>query len=350
MKVLVIGGAGYIGSVLLEELLERGYAVKVFDRLFYGEDGLVSVKKEIELVVGDMRTMDASVLDGVDAVINVGGLSNDPTAEYNPAANYEINTVATERSARLCKQRGIKRYIFASSCSIYDFGVADPDNDFLADEKTEVNPKAAYSVSKYEAERRLLKMADKNFCPVILRKGTVFGFSARMRYDLVVNTFVKDALAINKLIVFYGGEMWRPLVSVKDVARAYVRCLEAPQDKIKGEIFNLVYKNFRISELALRVREALKEIGINVDIDTDYRYRGVRNYKVCGDKIEKVLGIRPVINVEESVKEIVENIKKYGYTDFESPKYYNIRWIKFLEEADKIIKTTGSLFDLPAKK
>ena len=344
MKVLVIGGAGYIGSVLLEELLQRGYAVKVYDRLFYGNQGIKNIRNEIELVVGDMRAIDDSVFVGIEAVINVGGLSNDPTAEYNPQANYEMNTLATERSAQLCKRKGIKRYIFASSCSIYDFGVSDPDSDFLADEQTAVNPRAAYSISKYEGEKRLLKMADKNFSPVILRKGTVFGFSARMRYDLVVNTFVKDALSKKKIKVFYGGEMWRPLISVKDVARSYVRCLEAPENKIKGEIFNLVYKNFRISELALRVREALKEIGIDVQIDTDYRYRGVRNYKVSGEKIERVLDIRPLVSIEDSVKEIVENIEKYGYTDFESPRYYNIRWIKFLEEAEKIISTTGSLF------
>ncbi|KPK40744.1 MAG: hypothetical protein AMJ78_06910, partial [Omnitrophica WOR_2 bacterium SM23_29] len=258
MKVLVIGGGGYVGSVLVEELLERGYAVKVFDRLYYGEDGIKHIKEKIELIVGDMRAMEPSVLEGVDAVINVGGLSNDPTAEYNPKANYEMNALATEHTAKLCRKLGIKRYIYASSCSIYDFGVVDPDKDILANENTPVNPKAAYSVSKYDGERRLLKLVDNDFSPVILRKGTVFGFSPRMRYDLVVNTFVKDALSKGVITVFYGGEMWRPLVGVRDVARCYIACLEADEEKIKGQIFNLVFKNFRISELALRVREALR--------------------------------------------------------------------------------------------
>lgn len=349
MKVLVIGGSGYVGSVLVEELLERGYAVKVFDRLYYGDDGIRKIKEKIELIVGDMRVMESSVLEGVDAVINVGGLSNDPTAEYNPKANYEMNTLATEHTAKLCKKLGISRYIYASSCSIYDFGIVDPDKDVLANEETLVNPKAAYSVSKYEGERRLLKLVDNGFSPVILRKGTVFGFSPRMRYDLVVNTFVKDALNKGVITVYYGGEMWRPLVSVRDVARCYIACLEADEDKIKGQVFNLVYKNFRISELALRVREALREIGVEIKIVTDYRYKGVRNYRVSGEKIQKILDIRPVISVEESVKEMVERIGEYEYTDFDNPKYYNIRWMKFLEEADDVIKLTGSIFDLPKK-
>jgi nucleoside-diphosphate-sugar epimerase len=331
MKVLIIGGAGYIGSVLIEELLERGYAVKVFDRLYYGEVGLKDFREKIELVVGDMRQLNPSVLEGVDAVINVGGLSNDPTAEYNPKANFEMNTLATELSAKQCKKVGIRRYIFSSSCSIYDFGVTEQDRDVLVDEQMKVDPKAAYSSSK-------------DFCPVILRNGTVFGFSPRMRYDLVVNTFVKDALARGTITVFYGGEMWRPLVAVRDVARAFIACLEAEEEKIKGQVFNLVYRNFRISELALRTKETLAKLGINPQINTDYRYRGVRNYRVSGDKINNALGVRPLISVEESVREMVEKIKEHSYTDFDNPRYYNINWMKLLEEADRIIKVTGSVF------
>ena len=121
--VLVVGGAGYVGSVLVSELLERGYAVRVFDRLYYGDQGLAPVRDRIELVVGDMRQMDPAVLDGVSAVINIAGLSNDPTAEYNPKANYEMNTVASITLAKLCQKYGVRRYLFASSCSIYDVGV-----------------------------------------------------------------------------------------------------------------------------------------------------------------------------------------------------------------------------------
>jgi nucleoside-diphosphate-sugar epimerase len=346
-KVLVVGGAGYVGCVLVPELLERGYAVKVFDRLYYGDQGLKGFQDRIELEVGDMRTLSPLTLKDVDVVINLGGLSNDPTAEYNPRANYEMNTSATIRLAQLCKEAGIKRYIFASSCSIYDVGEGNEERDVLLDEATPVDPKAAYSRSKYEAERMLLSLADDDFCPVILRKGTIYGFSPRMRYDLVVNTFVKDALDKGYMTVFYGGEMWRPLIDIRDVAKAYIVCIQAPEEKVHGQIFNVVYRNFRISELALRVREGLRKAGIDAEIRCDYRYRGVRNYRVSGRKIKQMLNFEPTISVEESVVDMVEKICHYGYTDFDNPRYYNIKWMKLLEEADKIIKITGSVFEAP---
>ncbi|MCK4316844.1 MAG: SDR family oxidoreductase, partial [Anaerolineae bacterium] len=193
-KVLLVGGAGYVGSVLAEELLERGFAVKILDRLYYGDGGLREVRDRVELIMSDMRVIDPGVLQDVDAVVNLGGLSNDPTAEYNPKANYEMNTTASVQLAEMCQEMGVRRYIFASSCSIYDRGVGNDHNDFMQDETTEVDPRAAYSGSKRAAEKALLKMVGDEFCPVILRKGTIYGFSPRMRYDLVVNTFVKDAL------------------------------------------------------------------------------------------------------------------------------------------------------------
>ncbi len=344
MKVLLIGGAGYVGSVLTEELLERGYSVKIFDRFYYGDKGIEKFKDRVEIIAGDMRDMKPEILEEVGAVVNIGGLSNDPTAEYNPKANYEMNTLATRLSAELCKKAGIKRYVFASSCSIYDIGVKDEEKDVIFDETAKVSPKATYSSSKYEAEKILLSLKDKDFSPVILRKGTIYGFSYRMRYDLVVNTFVKDALTKGYITPFYGGEMWRPLIDIRDVAKAYILCIEAEDEKVSGEIFNLVYRNFRISELALRVRSALKSIGIEIDIRPDYRYRGVRSYRVSGEKIKNRLGFTPTISVEESVVDMVEKIKKYNCMNFENPIYYNIRWMKTLEEADEIIKITGKIF------
>lgn len=344
-KVLVVGGAGYVGSVLVPELLERGYAVKVFDRLYYGDRGLKEVRDRIQLEIGDMRSIEPSLLADVDAVINLGGLSNDPTAEYNPKANYEMNTVATEKLALLCKQCGVERFLFASSASIYDVGEGNDSRDVLLDETAEVDPKAAYSRSKYEAERILLNLVDEHFCPVLLRKGTVFGFSPRMRYDLVVNTFVMGALSKGQMTLHYGGEMWRPLVDVRDVAKAYITCLQAPADKVRGEVFNVVHRNFRISELAYRIREGLRQVGADAEIHANYRYKGVRNYRISGKKMEQVLDFRPTISVEESVIEMVEKIRNYGYTDVDNPRYYNIRWMKLLEEVDRVIKYTGSVFE-----
>jgi nucleoside-diphosphate-sugar epimerase len=346
-KVLVVGGAGYVGCVLAAELLDRGYAVKVFDRMYYGAQGLTRLSDQLELEVGDIRTMSPETLEGVDAVINLAGLSNDPTADYNPKANYEMNTTAAVHLAQLCRGAGVQRYIFASSCSIYDFGQGVEERDVLADETSSVDPQAAYSRSKFEAERLLLEMTDKSFSPVILRKGTVFGFSPRMRYDLVVNTFVKDALSKGCLTLHCGGEMWRPMVEVRDAARAYVACVEAPLTAVHGQIFNVVGQNYRISELGLHVRSMLCELGHKVDIKADYGPQKVRNYRVCGKKLENLLDYRPTVTVDESVRHIVENIQQHGYTDFENSRYYNIRWMKTLEEADACIKITGSVFEAP---
>jgi nucleoside-diphosphate-sugar epimerase len=345
-KILLVGGAGYIGSVLASELLERGYAVKVLDRLYYGDDGLRGIRDRVELIVCDMRAIPPAALEDVEAVVNMGGLSNDPTAEYNPEANYAMNTSASVKLAELCMAHGIRRYVFASSCSIYDRGVGNDERDVVQDETSEVDPKAAYSGSKRAAEKALLTMTSDRFCPVILRKGTVYGFSPRMRYDLVVNTFVKDALSRGVIMLHAGGEMWRPLVDVHDVARAYLACLNAEEDQVRGQIFNLLFRNFRIAELALRVRQALKEVGVVCDIHADYGYKGVRSYRVSAKKIEHLLNVHPTVTVEESVRDMVENIRRFGHTDFENPKYYNIRWMRLLEEAHKIVAVTGSVFDV----
>jgi nucleoside-diphosphate-sugar epimerase len=348
-KVLLVGGAGYVGSVLAEELLERGYAVKILDRLYYGDGGLQEIRDRVELVVADMRLLPPHLLEDVDAVVNVGGLSNDPTAEYNPKANYEMNTLATQALAEMCRAAGVRRYVFASSCSIYDRGVGN-DKDIIQDEETLVAPRAAYSSSKREAEKILLDMADDDFCPVILRKGTIYGFSHRMRYDLVVNTFVKFALSQGYLNLHYGGEMWRPLVDVRDVARAYILAIEAGEEKVKGQIFNVSHRNYRISELALRVGSALRQVDLDPEIRADYGYKGVRSYRVSTKKIEHVLGFRPKVDVEESVIDMVEKIRRYGYTDFDNPRYYNIRWMRLLEEAQQIISITGSVFEAPSQE
>ncbi len=348
-KILVVGGAGYVGCVLIEELLKRGYAVKVFDRLIYGDQGLREMRDRVEVVVGDMRAMEPAVFEGVAAVVNLGGISNDPTAEFNPDANYEMNTIATEATAKQAKAAGVERYVFASSCSIYDQGVEDPEADLILDETSEVHPRAAYSSSKYEAELRLLPLADKHFCPVVLRKGTIYGWSPRMRFDLVVNTFLKDALTRGRITIHYGGEMWRPLVDVRDAARAYIACIEADDDKVRGQIFNVIYRNQRISELALRVKEALAENGVNVDITPDYGYTGVRNYRVSARKIAQVLDFRPVVTIEESVANALEKLRGFSPPQLEDPRYYNIRWLKLLEEAENVLGAKGALWGIPGK-
>lgn len=335
--VLVTGGAGYIGSVLVRKLLEIGEEVRVLDKLYFGDEGLEGVRHRIELIEGDIRDFDPTILDGIDSIIHLAALSTDPQAEFNPEATLKINTESTEKLAKAAKERGIKRFIFASSCSVYYSPISDMFDEPKSEE-TPVAPRAPYSRSKWLAEQKLLKLMDKNFCPVILRKGTVFGYSPRFRADLVVNTFVKDAFSKGRLTVNAGGEMFRPLVHIDDVTHAYITCLLAPEDKVKGQVFNLVHKNYFILALAHWVRHILEN---KKEINIDVHYHGqnnARSYYVQGDKINKILGLKPEVGITKGVHDLWEIFKKGEHNDFDSPKYNNIKQMEELIKKGKIDK------------
>jgi len=337
-KILVTGGCGYIGSVLVPMLLERGYQVRVFDKLYFGEEPLKNVRDKIELIPGDVRDFSPSILDGIDAVIHLGSLSNDPTAAFDPKANRTINYEGTMKLAKACKERGIQKFTFASTCAVYGFHL-----EGIADESFPTIPQSDYAKSKLDVDMELPKMADDRFCPVIFRQATVFGFSPRMRWDIVINAFVMHAFKTGRLDVWFGGEAWRPVVHVKDTAEAHIRAIEAEPDRVRGEIFNLVYKNYRILELAHRVRRALAEMGITVDVDVNYDQVDNRSYRTSGEKITRVLGFTPKVSVEEGVKEIVDVLRSGQYRDFDHPIYYNMRWMKLLVEVEDRLKKTGKV-------
>jgi len=337
-KVLVTGGCGYIGSILVPMLLERGYEVRVFDKLYFGEESLSSVRGRIELIPGDVRNLAPAVLEDVDGVIHLGSLSNDPTADFNPDASRAINYEGTIKLARACKEQGIGRFTFASTCAVYGFYL-----DSLVDETFPANPQSDYAKSKLDVEIELQRMADDKFCPISLRQATVFGFSPRMRWDIVVNAFVMHAFKSGRLDVWFGGEAWRPVVHVKDAAEAHIRCLEAEPDKVRGEIFNLVCGNYRILELAHKVRTALAEIGIDVGLDVNYDQVDSRSYKARGEKITELLGFAPSVSVEDGVKEIAEVLRSGRYRDFDHPIYYNMRWMRLLVEIEDRLSKTGSV-------
>lgn len=337
-KVLVTGGCGYIGSVLVPMLLQRGYHVRVFDKLYFGEESLADVRHEVELVPGDVRNLNPSVLDGMDAVIHLGSLSNDPTADFDPRATRSINFDGTMTLAEACKEQGIQRFTFASTCAVYGFNLDD-----LVDEAYPVNPQSHYAKSKRDVELELQNMADDTFCPVSLRQATVFGFSPRMRWDTVVNAFVMHSFKSDKLDVWYGGDVWRPMVHVRDTAEAHIRCLEADPDRVRSQIFNVVHDNYRILELAQHVRKALAEIGIEVGLDVNRDQVDTRNYKTSGEKMTRVLGFTPSISVAEGVKEIAEALRSGLHGDFDHPIYYNMRWMKLLVDIEDRLKRTGSV-------
>ena len=328
MQVCVIGAAGYIGVPLCKHLVGKGHTVIAIDNGFFGfvalEDLANGLSNKIEIVKKDAFNLTIEDLKNCETVISIAGLSNDPMADFNPELNFKLNTDLTEFTANVCKKAGVKRYIFASTCSMYDFGFLDEKNDVLVDEDTVVSPVKHYSLSKFNAEQRLKSLIDRDFNVIILRKATICGFSTKMRYDLVVNTFVKDALKNKKIKLNGGGENWRPLIDIDDVCEVYARCVNLN----KSCLYNVVGYNTRISELALRAVSLLKKSGHDVDIECNYEFpkSEIRNYRVDGSKLWKELDFRPYRTAEDSIKGILQNIDKIN--DFNNHIYYNIEWFR----------------------
>lgn len=335
MRVLVTGGAGYLGTVLCAALKERGHDVFVVDRFFWPPEPLDQLG--VRYVQADVRDWEDEWLDGVDAVAHLAGLSNDPTAEYNPEANWQMNVVGTQKLAESCRRKGVARFTFASSASIYDTARSAATIDHspvMCDEETELEPRGAYSISKHAAEKVLLEMADERFRPTLLRQGTVYGWSPRMRFDLVVNTFVKDAVVARRLLLHGGGWMWRPLVDARDIARAHILCLEAPLDVVGGEIFNVLEENYQIRQLAMLVAGSfgLLEKPIHVELVSAPPPTLVRNYRMSNAKLSRAVGFTPSITVLESIEHMLGALPLERIEEFAHPRHYNIRWMSLLEE------------------
>src|SRR5215213_8200676 len=318
--ILVTGGAGYIGSLLVRELLTLGEPVRVVDTHWFGNS--FDTHDNLELIKADLRYCDAgNLLDDVDAVIHLAGLSNDPTADFAPDLNSESNVLATRRLAQAvadkaqAEQREI-RLLFASTCSVYyTSSVAGEVNVQKITEELPVAPTANYSKTKRLAEIELLRVAEQQplFSPTMLRKGTIFGLAPRrMRFDLVVNAFVMQAWR-NRLIPIWGsGEVWRPFLHIRDAVDAYIHLLWVPTEKIRGEIFNLSHKNYRILELAHWITEILEQQrGVEVYVKRD-RSKGEfrRSYYVDSEKITQALGFRPERGVADAVLEIWDALER----------------------------------------
>jgi nucleoside-diphosphate-sugar epimerase len=336
-RILVAGGAGYIGCVLVPRLLDRGYQVRLLDRLYWGEGPLAHFRDRIELVEADVRDMPDSAFESVDGVINLSGLSNDPTAEYDPEANWQMNAVATEAMGRACVEHGIERLVFASSCSLYD-GLPPG----MHDETAPIQPYGAYATSKRYGEEKLLELVGEGLAPVCLRNGTVYGWSTRMRYDLVVNTFVKDALLNARLSLHGGGWMWRPLVDIRDVSDAMIFAFEAPAEKVRGEIFNVLHSNYQIRELAMLVAGSVQLLGKRVELEETPAPELTRDYECSNAKLS-ALGFNPSRSVVDAVQDLLGRIDVSDPTSLTDPRYYNIRWIELLNEVKPRLERFGAV-------
>jgi nucleoside-diphosphate-sugar epimerase len=343
MHVLITGGGGYIGLELCRQLLERGDRVRVVDRFFFGMEPLNRLAEAnpglIEAITGDVREWDDTWLDGIDAVSHLAGLSNDPTAEYNPDANWQMNAVATERLGAACKRAGVRRLAFGSSASVYD-GLGPG----MFDEATPVEPRGAYSISKRYGEEALLALADADFCPTILRQGTVYGYSTRMRFDLVVNTFVRDAIVRQKLFLHGGGWQWRPLVDISDVARAHIAVFNAPLETVGGEIFNVMQENYQVRQLAMLVAGSLLLLGRTIKLEDAPLPSIVRDYRMSNLKLTQRLGFTPAVTVLESIDDMLKKLPIDNLAFLTDPRYNNIAWMTMLEETHAVQRGFASIY------
>ncbi|MFW6116742.1 MAG: NAD-dependent epimerase/dehydratase family protein [bacterium] len=320
-RVLVIGGAGYIGSALVRRLLDLGYQVRVLDMLVYGDESISEYydHPKFELIEGDFRNIQTIVgaVKGMDAIVHLGAIVGDSACSIDPDLTIEINLRATRTIAEVGKGFGVKRFIFASTCSVY--GASEE----TLDERSTLCPLSLYARTKMESERILLSLTDSSFAPTILRFGTVYGLSGRPRFDLVVNLLAAKAIQDGEAGIF-GGDQWRPLVHVRDVAEAIVKSLEAPFANVRGEVFNVGSneQNSQISELGLIIKEMVPEAQITTQPDEDNR-----SYRVRFDKIQNELGFCPRYTIRDGIQEILDAFESGEITDYRDARYNNYRFL-----------------------
>ena len=336
MKVLVTGNRGYIGSVLCGELLKEGFGVVGLDTNFYNNCDFSNPDYTIQQITKDVRNITNDDVVGVEAIIHLAALSNDPMGELNPQLTHDINCRASINLAKLAKENGISRFIFSSSCSIYG-----KSGDDSIDELGQLNPLTEYAKSKVNTEKEVTKLADKTFSPVFLRNATVYGVSPMLRVDLVVNNLVSWAYTTNKIRIMSDGTPWRPLIHIKDVCKAFIATLKAPKDLIHNQVFNVGQniENYQIKDIADTIKKAMPECEIEY---TGEYGADSRTYKVNFTKIKKVLGkyYKPDWNIEKGIKELLKIYKqnKFSFNDFQSRKFIRLEQIKRIINSGKVDK------------
>ena len=314
MKILIAGGAGYLGSVLVPSLLDRGYKVVVVDLLWFGNQ----LPKNAHVIQKDVMDLTQDELNGFDQVIFLAGLSNDPMAEFSPSQNFVFNAAAPAFLCYLSKKAGVRRYIYAGSCSVYGYTV-----NKLYDENSPTISNYPYGISKLQGEQAVMQMEDELFSVISLRQGTVSGYSPRMRLDLVVNTMFKSAIS-DQVITVNNPAIWRPILSINDAVKAYIRAIEA-QENISG-IFNIASGNFTVGEIGDLVKRGVEEnLGVTIKLNIK-KMNDFRNYKVSYEKAINVLGFKPSQDINSIVKNLELNLEKYR--DFNNSDYYNIQVFK----------------------
>ena len=327
MKILVTGSHGYIGSVLVPMLIKKGHEVIGLDTDYYERCTFTGIVPDVKTIKKDIRDIEMHDVEGFDAIIHLAGLSNDPLGDYKPELTEEINEKASIKLAQFAKAAGVKRFLFASSCSNY--GAAG--ENFLT-EDAPFNPVTPYGISKVRVEKSLSKMADADFSPTYIRASTAYGVSPRLRFDLVTNNLTAWAFTTGQVYLKSDGSPWRPIVHIEDISSAYIAVLQAPREIVHNAAFNIgtTTENYQIREIAEMVKEIVPgcEVKFAPDAGPDKRC-----YRVDCNKIARVLhDFKPQWTARRGIEQLYNEYKKVGLTieEFEGPKYMRIAHIKSL--------------------
>jgi len=310
MKILVAGGAGYVGSRLVPALLEHGHSVDVVDLLWFGNH----LPGGIGLYNRDVFDLTESDLEPYERVVFIAGMSSVPTCELSPGKNFILNTSAPAYLAYIAKQAHVKRFVYASTCSIYEYLT-----DRICVEEDPPICKHPYGISKMLGEQAVLHLQDENFSVITLRKGTVCGYSPRMRLDLIINAMYKSAVR-DGMITASNPEIWRPILGIADAAQAYVKAVEADMG-ISGA-FNIASENYTVGQIA-EIMANLMGVKLNTTTNPDKR-----NYKISIEKAKSILAFNPQQRVEQIVQELAANVDKFS--DWDNPEYYNVKMVERL--------------------
>jgi len=328
MKILVTGGSGYLGSILTRKLLVKNHNVRILDNFLFGKESIKEIQnsKNLEIIEGDIRDLSivSKAIKGVDAVIHLASIVGTQSAELDPKTSMEVNFMATRNIAELCKLYKIKQFIFASTCSVYG---AQPDQ--LISENSEVNPLDSYGQSKFDSERAILQAYDY---PTILRLGTLFGASHRMRFDLAINLFIAQAMNSEEITVF-GGDQWRPFLHVDDAAQAFTFAVE---NKIEG-IYNVIWKNITINQIAKDIK---KLIPTKVKISKDIVDK--RDYRVSGAKLDR-FDFKAKKDIKHATKEFKEKIQT-EVNNFKQNEFSNYKSFFNSKSIQRKVYTRGPIF------
>ncbi len=318
-KILVTGGAGYIGSVLVKMLLDRGHQVRILDNLLYGSDAIIHLfpYQNLEFQMGDILSLRdlKRATKGVDAVVHLAAIVGDDGCDRDAKLATDTNVNAVRKIVRVMVERKVPRLVFASTCSVYGAS----ENEILTEE-SKFNPVSHYARTKIEAEKIIFSEESKEFHPTVLRMSTIYGYSPRTRFDLVINLFAMRS-AIYGSITIQGGHQWRPFVHVHDAARAFVKVLEAPVIKVSRQVFNVGTnnQNFRMVKFVEIIGKTLPGVKVNLNKS----FTDLRSYHVSFDKIERVLHFKNERTVEDGLREIYKLIKSGYIPNPRDLKYIN---------------------------